>query len=127
MRSAGGEPPTANCTPAPNGGFVPVFRKVRSFVINQIGGFVFEKLLALSSQLSVRGNSPFTISAGLFPYSTCRLPDWPAICAEISACVRDTLGALQLGSACRVIENSQQATRGPREGVVLRSFLRATP
>jgi len=24
-----------------NGGFVPHFRKVRSFVINQIGGFVF--------------------------------------------------------------------------------------
>jgi len=45
---AGGEPPTSNCTPAPNGGFVPDFGTRRSFVINEIGGFVFEKLSGFS-------------------------------------------------------------------------------
>jgi len=46
----------------PNGGFVPDFRKSRSFVINQIGGFVFEKKLsAISFQLSASGHSQFTI------------------------------------------------------------------
>jgi len=34
----------------PNRGFVPDFRKARLFVINQLGGFVFEKLSALSHQ-----------------------------------------------------------------------------
>jgi len=34
----------------PNGGFVPVFSGERSFVINQLGGFVFQK--AVSYQLS---------------------------------------------------------------------------
>jgi len=42
-------PPTVY-GPSPNGGFVPT-AKGRSFVIKQIGGFVFEKLSALSLQL----------------------------------------------------------------------------
>src|SRR5208282_4875385 len=37
-----------------NGGFVPRSLKGRSFVINQIGGFVFQKLSALSPQLSAQ-------------------------------------------------------------------------
>ena|SRR5208282_1875204 len=45
----------------PNGGFVPNFGRGRSFVINQIGGFVFQKssrLSAVSHQLQVSRAEP---------------------------------------------------------------------
>jgi len=38
-------PSTFNSSSAPNGGFVPDSAKGRSFVINQIGGFVFQEAL----------------------------------------------------------------------------------
>jgi len=46
-------PPTVY-GPSPNGGFVPDTAKGRSFVIKQIGGFVFEKLSAVRLQLSAQ-------------------------------------------------------------------------
>ena len=47
-------PCAANAFPAPNGGFVPDSSKARSFVINQLGGFVFQKTLlsAIGLQLA---------------------------------------------------------------------------
>ncbi len=39
------QPSTFNSS-SPNGGFVPHFRRARSFVIMQIGGFVFQKALS---------------------------------------------------------------------------------
>jgi len=40
------KPSTFNSS-SPNGGFVPDFAKGRSFVINQIGGFVFQEFSVL--------------------------------------------------------------------------------
>src|SRR5208282_3891738 len=43
---------TFDSSPAPNGGFVPDSAKRRSFLINQLGGFVFQKVSAFSRQPS---------------------------------------------------------------------------
>jgi hypothetical protein len=55
-----------------NGGFVPDSAKARSFVINQIGGFVFKK--ALSFQPSV---VRFQLLVAPVPSADCLLPTSP--------------------------------------------------
>jgi len=74
MPSAGGEPPTSNCTPAPNGGFVPDFGNRRSFVINEIGGFVFEKLSGFSHRPSASRPLKARLVLQHLAFGICPLP-----------------------------------------------------
>jgi len=66
--------PPDYCLPAPNGGFVPGFRKARSFVINQLGGFVFQKTLSFQpSAASLPRHTAFSPTAYRWLPPFCRL------------------------------------------------------
>jgi len=60
--------PSCSLPSPPNGGFVPGFSRARSFVFNQLGGFVFEKALSFQSS-AVQLPAIF-----LLPFALCHLP-----------------------------------------------------
>jgi len=68
-----------------NGGFVPDFHEGRSFVINQLGGFVFQKALRFQPS-AIRGLSHI-------PTILCRLP-------QPSACQGPPFSAFHLPPVC---------------------------
>jgi len=68
----------------PNGGFVPIFSKSRPFVINQLGGFVFQRALSFSHQ--PRGRPEARLVLLLLPFALCLLHFFPFVVLPPSAC-----------------------------------------